>query len=512
MLFLLAACARSKSRDESHPPPKDAAPSANVARREPLLSTLALGGHHTCVLDKAKVLCWGENASGQVGDGTTITRTTATEVPGLTDVLEIAAADDVTCARTSDGTIRCWGEDPFFKVKSTTPAKLSLPAAERMRLSKLAICIRTKDDKVWCSGDSFIRATDEPGPAEISMVGKVVDFAFAGAAACALLVDGTLACWGDARDGRIPRSPDKHFVRTPVDAGLSRIDRLAGSAHGTFCAHGVSGTVCWGESFDLQSFAGSSPSGDSWLEPRPVPSLDGFDAFGFVGGTTCAWTEKRLVCDRRGLRTEPKLESIAEVALGGLHTCARTKAGDVLCWGDNDAGQLGDGTRKAHLEPARVQLHGLVPSAKPEVQQKGVSTTATSRTTRWEYQDAKGATVKWASDLVVHSLKSTGSIATKDGNALVEAGLAALDACYVDILLSDRGAKGMLVLTLDVDAKGAVTKVSRVSGTMAFDGKPSTAPVRGDPLYDCARPELLKLTTASGPGVLQVSVYMQAEY
>jgi alpha-tubulin suppressor-like RCC1 family protein len=41
-------------------------------------------------------------------------------------------------------------------------------------------------------------------------------------------------------------------------------------------------------------------------------------------------------------------------ALGGLHTCGKTSAGVVYCWGSNGNGELGDGTTEDRLSPVPV--------------------------------------------------------------------------------------------------------------------------------------------------------------
>src|SRR5207253_9476887 len=47
----------------------------------------------------------------------------------------------------------------------------------------------------------------------------------------------------------------------------------------------------------------------------------------------------------------PGLSSVAEIALGGVHTCARKTDGTLACWGQNGYGQLGDGTTLQRLSP-----------------------------------------------------------------------------------------------------------------------------------------------------------------
>jgi hypothetical protein len=75
------------------------------------VAAIAAGNLHTCALTvAASVKCWGRNAEGQVGDGTTNERRTPVDVSGLTSgVTAIAAGDLHSCAVSGDGKIRCWG-------------------------------------------------------------------------------------------------------------------------------------------------------------------------------------------------------------------------------------------------------------------------------------------------------------------------------------------------------------------------------------------------------------------
>lgn len=71
---------------------------------------LSAGGFHTCAARRsAPPVCWGWNASGQLGDGTTVDRWEPVEVVGLGVVDEIAAGRDSTCA-VAAGQVWCWGD------------------------------------------------------------------------------------------------------------------------------------------------------------------------------------------------------------------------------------------------------------------------------------------------------------------------------------------------------------------------------------------------------------------
>jgi hypothetical protein len=67
-------------------------------------------GSHACArLGDGTVRCWGGNAMGQIGDGTTMDRPTPTLVSGLGGVAEIVVGRAHTCSRLNDGGVRCWG-------------------------------------------------------------------------------------------------------------------------------------------------------------------------------------------------------------------------------------------------------------------------------------------------------------------------------------------------------------------------------------------------------------------
>lgn len=59
--------------------------------------------------------------------------------------------------------------------------------------------------------------------------------------------------------------------------------------------------------------------------------------------------------DRRTPAPVVGIADAVEVAIGAWHTCARRIGGEVMCWGEGGSGQIGDGQRGARLTPARVE-------------------------------------------------------------------------------------------------------------------------------------------------------------
>jgi len=79
------------------------------------------GGSNTCaVLASGNVKCWGFNAGGQIGDGTTDDRLTPTDVSGLTGVVAIATGWSHACAALSSGAVKCWGANVFGQLGDGT--------------------------------------------------------------------------------------------------------------------------------------------------------------------------------------------------------------------------------------------------------------------------------------------------------------------------------------------------------------------------------------------------------
>jgi len=117
-------------------------PVFNAAGSALLASSLTAGPRHTCVvLPDNTVNCWGDNSSGQLGNGTINATSTPEFVkvngPGgdnLTGVIAISANgsdenDEAshTCALMSDGKVQCWGDGFFGQIGSNFKSVVSKP-------------------------------------------------------------------------------------------------------------------------------------------------------------------------------------------------------------------------------------------------------------------------------------------------------------------------------------------------------------------------------------------------
>ncbi len=129
------------------------------------------GGKHACALRAGKVLCWGSNASGQLGADPAVLaqRPNAAAVAGIDDATAIGVADGVSCAVRTGGTVWCWGAAESGQLGdggaidgglvSFTPLQIkgpngagNLTGVRAVAPGRRHVCAQKTDGTVWCWG------------------------------------------------------------------------------------------------------------------------------------------------------------------------------------------------------------------------------------------------------------------------------------------------------------------------------------------------------------------------
>ncbi|MBK6847409.1 MAG: RCC1 repeat- and reductase domain-containing protein [Proteobacteria bacterium] len=279
----------------------------------------------------------GRNEYGQLGDGTTVDRASPVAVTALGTA---PAVESVTlgyfhsCARRADGTLWCWGRNYYGQLGDGTTVDRPSPVAvtalgtavAEVALGAYHSCARRADGSLACWGTNWSgqlgdgTTVNRPSPVAVTALGTTVaEVALGGAHSCARRANGSLWCWGaerwasSATARRVPHSP---VAITALGTAVAQV--ALGGSHS--CARRADGSLwCWGLNDDGQ--LGDGTTGFSHTSPMAVPAL----------GT-----------------------AVAQVALGGNHSCVRRADGSLWCWGLNDDGQLGDGTLADVPSPARA--------------------------------------------------------------------------------------------------------------------------------------------------------------
>jgi len=354
-------------------------------------TSLSAGYYHTCALTKASaVKCWGSNAFGQLGDGTSKDRKTPVVVSGLSsEVVAIAAGSSHTCALTKAGAVWCWGNNYWGQLGDGTTEDSKTPVAvSGLSSGVVAIaagggftCALTKAGAVWCWGNNHWgqlgdgTTTDRHTPVAASGLSSgVVAIAAGGNHSCALTYTGAALCWGRNDRGQLGDGTSKNRETPVAVSGLSGgVASIAGGSFHT-CALTEAGAVkCWGRNHRGQLGDGTTTK---HRKPVAVSGLSsGVAAIASRHHHTCVLTATGAIkCwgqnDRGqlgdGTTTERHTPTgvtglssgAAAIAVGRFHTCVLTATGAAKCWGHNKHAQLGDGSKTSRRTPVDVSAFG----------------------------------------------------------------------------------------------------------------------------------------------------------
>ncbi len=287
------------------------------------------GYGYTCAVEAVNWTgrCWGDNASGELGNGTTTPTSVPNTVSGVAGSIGgrgIQAIGSANCARRGNDNVACWGDGSFgelgngsfFSNSSDAVAVSGLNDAVSLGSGSLGhVCALRASGTVSCwgfnsNGQLGIGVLTDPQTSPVAVAGLtgVVQVAAGGAHTCALLADGTVSCWGYNGSGQLGNGTYSDSSTPVAVSGLGNVVMIsAGYVH--TCAVLVNGTVrCWGDNF-------YGELGDAKAElssPVPVAVLG--------------------------------INNIVAISAGGEYSCALSATGGANCWGRNDHGQLGDTT------------------------------------------------------------------------------------------------------------------------------------------------------------------------
>lgn len=238
-------------------------------------------------------------------------------------------------------------------------------------------CYVSDDGAVFCFGSNGSgqlgdgTTTESPRPVRVVGIDDAIDVGAGSLFSCAVRADGRVMCWGRGAEGQLGNGTSVSLSGIPVE--VSGIDDAVaiGVATSHACAQRSSGTVqCWGAN-------GIGVLGDGTTAPRDVPvtfmpvpvgasvpqEISGYATCVTRpdGGVSCSGSnEYGQLGDGTRVNSLSAVEvlgldDVAYLAGGlGPSQCAVTRAGQVWCWGQNDHGQLGDGTTENRDEPVRV--------------------------------------------------------------------------------------------------------------------------------------------------------------
>lgn len=297
------------------------------------------GNSHTCVLlTNGGVQCWGRNVEGELGMGQLGTGTsTAPQCTGtaqtvkdsagsgtLAGVTQLAGGGNTNCALLNDGTIQCWGQNNFGQLGNNSTTNSALPVAVQglggtaveVKVGTQAACARLTSGVVKCWGRNHYGQLGNNSTANsktavtVAGLGSVAEIGVGGEFACARRSNGSIACWGANYAGQLglgTNDNNKPHNATTVPTAAGATNLSLGWYHACI-VRGTGQTMCWGMNDLGQLGFGSTSSFRA--TPANLAGINDGSAFG----------------------------------MGAKFTCLRRKSGNLTCWGDNQFGQIGNGT------------------------------------------------------------------------------------------------------------------------------------------------------------------------
>jgi alpha-tubulin suppressor-like RCC1 family protein len=285
-----------------------------------------LVGFSCALLADHTVSCWGANQEGQLGDGTISPyRATPAPIANLADVVEIATGSHHTCARLSNGEVRCWGMgracgigDGQCEDRLTPVSPYGLADVAQLALGMTFSCARKNDRTLLCwgaNGDGEVGVGSQIGvlvPTQVPGLTGVVRISASNNNPCAQTADGRVFCWGVDQYGWLGNCSSTYAVTTPVEAhGVPCGGALMPGSHCVVTA--TNAAACWG-----------TWSGDGSYMPH---------------------TEGAVPVPLSGIVATAGYRSLFAIGLDGR----------VWSWGYNESGQLGDGTTANRWTPMAIQ-------------------------------------------------------------------------------------------------------------------------------------------------------------
>lgn len=271
-----------------------------------------------------------------------------------------------TCAQNFKNEVLCWGSNDFGQIgRPLKPLARNLNKlaeigeVQQIGAGALFTCARTKDNSVKCWG------SNDKGQMDGNSIKDALKLSVGESHACAITSNQTVKCWGDNLSWQLGANPKvQSSMITDVPDVLSARDISAGSKHTCAIVGNDKKVMCWGFNYSFYK-----TNKHPFELPTYVKGLSNVKKVAAGGdGFTCALlADDKVKCwgnnehgqlgnGTKKYSQSPVLVSdisnVADISAGLTSACALINDGIVKCWGGNQYGQLGSGDTEEYLKPS----------------------------------------------------------------------------------------------------------------------------------------------------------------
>jgi alpha-tubulin suppressor-like RCC1 family protein len=312
------------------------------------------------------------------------------EVPiGAPPMVAVTIGDTHSCSLSESGAAYCWGNGTVGQLGNGKLERRPYATRVRSDQSFASIdagsqhtCALTVQGAAYCWGSNANgqlgtgNQRNESEPQAIDSPERFVSISAGEAHSCAVTVDGRAFCWGRGTNGELGAGSLVNAATSPTQvAGSLRFSQISAGWRHT-CAVATNGAAyCWGANEMAQLGIGSA--GTLELQPTRVDANFAFREVSAGFNHTCGvtpdfagycWGENRAGetgngwVFRAGQAAELRPARVFDygtirytsISAGTSYSCGRWTNGEVYCWGRGDYGQLGIGTLDNHIQPQMV--------------------------------------------------------------------------------------------------------------------------------------------------------------
>ncbi len=268
------------------------------------MRALGVGASHTCAANSTQAYCWGKNTTGQYGNGTIVGVTRPMTVPERAGATAIDGGAGHTCS-LAGGALACSGANAEGQVGNMSvaiqpTAVTVMTGVDTFALDSTTSCAIDGAKQLWCWGRNVYKTIDQSAvaktlPTRVDGINDVEQIAVGSDHLCAVVGDRRVTCWGRNSKGQLGNGETSNSAESFTTAAVGGVVEVVASGdHTCVRTQGNGNVYCFGDGYSAV----------------PVPITTG----------------------------------ATRLTAGDNHDCAIFSDGTVRCWGDQQFGQLGNGT------------------------------------------------------------------------------------------------------------------------------------------------------------------------